>query len=358
MIKVLIIDDSAFMRKAVATLLTNDPHIQIVAQAKNGQEGLELIQKHDPDVVTLDIEMPVMDGLTTLKHIMQNKARPVLMVSSLTTQGAKATFQAMELGAADFISKDFFKVSLNMRQIGAELIAKVKTIASRGGNLSEVRTASFPKQAESLQGMKGNSENVLEGKGKCLRNIVAIGVSTGGPPAVQKILADLPEGFPASILIAQHMPAAFTRPFAERLNSISKLHVKEAQDGEKLMPGCAYVAPGGQHLSIVQKGTYLELVVSVEPLDAVYKPSADILIDSVAKTVGKRALGLILTGMGADGMLGIKALKAAGGLALAQSDSTCVVYGMPKAVIEAKLVDEVVHLDAMADAIVKYIYAT
>jgi two-component system chemotaxis response regulator CheB len=348
-IKVVTVDDSAFMRKAIQTMLDKDPEIQVVATAKNGQEGLEKIREHQPDVVTLDIEMPVMDGLTALRHIMMEMPRPVLMVSSLTTEGGEATLKAMELGAVDFIPKQLSKVSLDIIKIEKDLQDKVRTVARRRFRAPAPRAAAKAAQAQPVQARP-------KAHGAPVRDVVAIGVSTGGPPAVQKVLGALPEKFPASVLIAQHMPAAFTGPFASRLNGLSKLHVKEAENGEKLRPGTVYVAPGGKHLAIDQKVSHIEIIVTDEPVEALYKPSADVLASSVAKSVGKRALGVILTGMGSDGKIGIQDIKDKGGRVLAQSDATCVVYGMPKAVVDAGLADRVVDIDDMAQAIVDGIY--
>jgi len=348
-IKVVTVDDSAFMRKAIQTMLDKDPGIQVVATAKNGKEGLEKIREHQPDVVTMDIEMPVMDGLTALRHIMMEMPRPVLMVSSLTTEGGEATLKAMELGAVDFIPKQLSKVSLDIIKIEKDLQEKVRTVARRKLRAPVHRAAVKPASFKAVPDTK-------KVRGAPVRDVVAIGVSTGGPPAVQKVLSELPDKFPASVLIAQHMPAAFTAPFAKRLDGVSKLHVKEAENGEKLRPGTVYVAPGGKHLAIDQKVSHIEVVVTENPADALYKPSADVLASSVAKSVGKRGLGVILTGMGSDGKLGIEELKSKGGRVIAQSDATCVVYGMPKAVVDAGLADKVVDIDDMAQAIVDGIY--
>lgn len=350
MIKVLVVDDSAFMRKAISTMLEKDPGIKVVGSARNGEEGLEMVRKLDPDVVTMDIEMPKMDGLTALRHIMMESPRPVLMVSSLTTEGAEATLKAMELGAVDFIPKQLSKVSLDIIKIEQDLIERVKTVAARKMRHTAPRAKvapakrTTPKPAAPKPG------------GRPIRDVVAIGVSTGGPPVVQKILSSLPADFPAGIVIAQHMPAAFTGPFAERLNSVSQITVKEAETGDVLKPGHAYVSPGGRHLTLDQKVSRIDLVVQDEPKDALYKPSANVLISSVAEAVGKRGLGVILTGMGNDGCEGVRDLKGKGGRALAQSDSTCVVYGMPKAIVDENLADEIIDLDDMAESIISNLY--
>ncbi|MCJ2163286.1 chemotaxis response regulator protein-glutamate methylesterase [Pseudodesulfovibrio sp. S3] len=348
MIKVLVVDDSAFMRKAISTMLDKDPSIVVVGVARDGQEGLNMVRELDPDVVTMDIEMPKMDGLTALRHIMMESPRPVLMVSSLTTEGAQSTLKAMELGAVDFIPKQLSKVSLDIIKIEKDLIEKVKAVAARKMRHVVARTAVRPKLKPAAPFARPT--------GRPLRDVVVIGVSTGGPPVVQKILSSLPADFPAGIVIAQHMPAAFTGPFAARLDSVSNIKVKEAETGDVLKAGHAFVAPGGRHVILDQKISRIDLIVSEEPREALYKPSANVLISSAAEAVGRRGLGVILTGMGNDGCEGIRDLKAKGGRALAQSDSTCVVYGMPKAVVDENLVDEVVDLDDMAESIIANLF--
>lgn len=349
MIKVLVVDDSAFMRKAISTMLDKDSDIKVIGVARDGQEGLDMVRKLDPDVVTMDIEMPKMDGLTALRHIMMESPRPVLMVSSLTTEGAESTLKAMELGAVDFIPKQLSKVSLDIIKIEKDLIARVKTVAARKMRHASPRAAARPAAAAARK-------PAVRPSGRPVRDVVAIGVSTGGPPVVQKILSSLPADFPASIVIAQHMPAAFTGPFAKRLDSVSKISVKEAEPGDVLKAGHAFVAPGGKHIVLDQKVSRVDVVVTEEPADALYKPSANVLISSVAQAVGKRGLGVILTGMGNDGCEGVRDLKDKGGRALAQSDSTCVVYGMPKAIVDEKLADEIIDLDDMAESIMTNLY--
>lgn len=362
MIKVVVVDDSAFMRKALSTMLAKDPEIEVVATARDGEEGLEMIRRHQPDVVTMDIEMPRMDGLTALRHVMMEMPRPVLMVSSLTTEGAEATLKAMELGAVDFIPKQLSKVSLDIVRIEDELRAKVKTIARRRmSHLSRPPLAGRTRPGAAATPAPSAAperpvRSAARPSGGLTRDLVAIGVSTGGPPAVQKVLASLPQDFPAGILIAQHMPAAFTGPFAKRLDGVCRIAVKEAEDGERLQHGVAYVAPGGKHLRIDQRVSRIDVRVVEEPRDALYKPSATVLFDSVAGAVGRRGLGVVLTGMGSDGLEGMRTLKAKGGRALAQSDSTCVVYGMPKAIVDAGLADEIVDIDEMGEAILHNLY--
>ena len=359
MISVVVVDDSAFMRKALASMLEKDPEIRVVATARDGQEGLELIRKHNPDVITLDIEMPRMDGLTALRHIMMENPKPVLMVSSLTVEGAESTLKAMELGAVDFIPKQLSKVSLDIIKIEEDLQAKVKQIARRKFRpplLARKPCAPTPQSPCPPASGQDQRREVTRPSGSPVRDVVAIGVSTGGPPAVQKVLSSLPKDFPASIVIAQHMPAAFTGPFAKRLDGVCQVSVKEAESGDRLQPGQVFIAPGGKHLKLLQKVSRVEIEITGEPADALYKPSANVLVGSTAEAVGKRALGVILTGMGSDGLEGVKVLKAKGGRALAQSDASCVVYGMPKAIVDAGLADEIVDIDDMAQAIMANIY--
>ncbi|MGE4291319.1 MAG: chemotaxis response regulator protein-glutamate methylesterase [Desulfovibrio sp.] len=351
MIKVLVVDDSAFMRKAISTMLEKDPEIRVVGSARDGEEGLEQTRKLEPDVITMDIEMPRMDGLTALRHIMMEMPRPVLMVSSLTTEGAQDTLKAMELGAVDYIPKQLSRVSLDIIKIEDDLIAKVKSVARRKvfRPSARPRATPLPRPVFDLPQVAGSRLAVR-------RDVVAIGVSTGGPPAVQSILTALPADFPAGILIAQHMPRAFTGPFAQRLDGVCKIRVKEAEDGETFTVGTAYVAPGGRHMILEQRVSRIDVRVVDEPVEALYKPSANVLMQSVAKAVGRRGLGIILTGMGNDGKEGIAELKSKGGRILAQSDETCVVYGMPKAIVEAGLSDAIIDLDDMPRAIMEHIY--
>ncbi len=359
MITVVVVDDSAFMRNAIASMLEKDPEIKVVATARNGVEGLEMIRKHDPKVVTMDIEMPKMDGLTALRTVMMEMPRPVLMISSLTTEGAEATLQAMELGAVDFIPKQLSKVSLDIVKIEEQLRAKVKELGRRPFRAPRpVRARPQPARPASPAPGQAQQPAKLAPRpaGPVKRDVVAIGVSTGGPPAVQKVLSCLPANFPAPVLIAQHMPAAFTGPFAARLNGVAKVQVKEAEDGERAQPGWVYISPGGKHLLLEKRGPGMAIKVTAEPADALYKPSASVLIESVSRACGGRALGVVLTGMGSDGAEGVKALKAKGGRVLAQSDRTCVVYGMPKAIVDGGMADEIIDIDDMGDAIIANIH--
>lgn len=383
MIRVLVVDDSAFFRNALKRMLSQDPDITIVGVARDGEEALELSRTLDPDVITLDVEMPKLDGLATLQALMAEKPRPVIMVSSLTVEGAEATLKAMELGALDFIPKYQGK-QLDLVQLSNDLCTKVKAVVHKARRFpirSRPRLAppsmSSPAYSANLAtGLSGSlvagggavgfaaraatvnaaTSTIARPRGRQTRDYVAIGVSTGGPPAVQKVLSALPANFPACILIAQHMPGTFTGPFAKRLDSVSQITVKEAETGDKLQNGVAYIAPGGKHMRVDLRGTLPVLSVVTEPASALYKPSATVLFESLGQSVGPRTLGVVMTGMGSDGLEGMKVLKRAGGYALAQNEASCVVYGMPKSIVDAGLADEVVDVDQIAAAIQAALY--
>ena len=348
------------MRKILTVSLANDPEIRVLDAARDGNEALEKIARLNPDVVTLDIDMPNRGGMSVLEEIMRTAPRPVIMISSLTMQGAEITLKCLDIGALDFIPKN----SVQPESVVAELLPKIKAVAKKRSlfalrrNLHDAKTQpsrfSAPGQEHATASLPASPSKPVPLGGP--RDIVAIGVSTGGPPAVQKLLAGFPKNFPASILIAQHMPATFTGPFAKRLDSLCAIAVKEAEHGEKIQPGCAYIAPGGKHLLLERRGATPELAISSEPESELYKPSATILMNSVARINPRKTLGVILTGMGSDGCLGVKTLKENGGYILAQSEASCVVYGMPKAIVDAGLADQVLDLDDMAAAIIAVVY--
>ncbi len=372
------------MRKAIEIILTKDPEISVVGRARDGMEALELVSTLNPDVVTMDVEMPRMDGITAVRAIMAKSPKPVLMISSITTDGAETTLKALEAGAMDFISKPASKVSLDIVHMEQEIRDKVKAVARRRPRIVVSAPAAKPLSGVARATASGGPSTgfaaksnlplrpsaassglplgavppqvVVKPAGRPVREIVSIGVSTGGPPAVQKVLAALPGDFPVPILIAQHMPAAFTGPFARRLDSVCEIGVKEAESGERLKAGWAYIAPGGRHIRLVINSGNTTVVVSDDPKEALYKPSANVLHESVGNALGRRVLGVQLTGMGSDGLEGIKVLKQKGGRTIAQSDASCVVYGMPKAIVDAGLADEIVDIDDMALAIMNGLY--
>jgi len=362
-IRILLVDDSAFMRKALTMMLESDPGIKVIGTARDGQEGVEKVRLLKPDLVTLDIEMPRMDGLTALREIMDKTPVPVMMVSSITTDGAQATLDALELGAVDFIPKQMSYVSLDIVKIQTELIAKIKDIARRRHHLmARFRQRRFARigQGQATAATQTSSATISYQPGKPIRkrthsvSIIAIGTSTGGPPALQAVVPRLPRNFPVGIIVAQHMPPTFTKSLAERLDGLSQVTVREAANGDKIEPGLVLVAPGGRHLTIRKRGPFSYAVVSDHPADTLYKPCVDVMMNSVAKEHGRSSLGVIMTGMGNNGVVGIKNVKQQGGVVIAQDEASCIVYGMPRAIVEAKLADHVTPLDNIAAEIVSY----
>lgn len=346
-VKVLIVDDSAFMRNVLSNMLSSDPEIKIVGTARDGLEAIEKIESLNPDIVTMDVEMPRMDGIAALKHIMGKNPVPVIMVSSLTTEGAKVTLDALDLGAVDFIPKNLSDLSINIVKIREILIEKIKHIGIRGIFKRRVRPAAAPRIVEIPKAMP------LRTTGDRRVGILAIGTSTGGPKALQEIVPRLPKDFPAPIVIAQHMPPNFTGPFAERLNQLSQITVKEAEEGEPLRSGVALIAPGRGHMRVKRlRGIETVVTISENKEDFIYRPSVDALMLSVANFFPGRALGVILTGMGNDGCKGLIEVKRTGGRIFAQNEETCVVYGMPKAVVDAGIADKVLSLEEMAGEII------
>ena len=340
MIKVLVVDDSRVMTKIISKILEKDPLIQVIGTAGSGCEAIEKIEKLKPDVVTLDVEMPGMNGIETLRHIMSASPLPVIMLSTLTRDHADITMEALSVGACDFVTKDFSNFTLADKE--QELIGKVKDVTRNRAKLRLKALLSFL-PAPPLSISPG-----LAAK----RSILSIGASTGGPPVLQYILSHLPKDFPVPIVIAQHMPRLFTQSFAERLDKISPLVVKEAEDEEVLTPGVALIAPGDTHVALRKRSRQVT-VEKVSNGAYIYRPSVDLLMSTTAAVYGSSAAGLILTGMGNDGLAGLKELKSRGGYVMAQDEETCVVYGMPKAVINAGLADAVLPIERMPEEIVR-----
>ena len=349
MISVLVVDDSTFMRNTITSLLEQDSEIKVVGTARNGQEALEKAEELDPDVMTLDVDLPRLDGLGVLQQLMKKTPIPVLMVSSLTQSGAESTLKALEYGALDFIPKT---MSCDRECFGAELQRKVRAIARRKTIIKLKYRRINQIQVPVPRPQPSQPADYVQTPCTGPRDLVVIGVSTGGPPVVQKILSALPADLPACILIAQHMPAAFTNPFAKRRDSVCQIGVTEAQDGDKFKTGHAYVCPGGKHLGIRMRGPLPAIFLAEEPRDALYKPSANVLFETAGKAMGRRTLGVILTGMGSDGCEGSKVLKEKGGCLIAQNEASCVVYGMPKAIVDNKLANLILDVDDIANAII------
>lgn len=358
-IKVLVVDDSSFMRKTLSSMLGGDPRMSVVGVARNGEEALQKVAELHPDVVTMDVEMPGMNGLEALKRIMEMRPLPVIMVSSLTEEGARETLTALEWGAVDYIPKQLEGVVTNVVAIQAELIAKV--VAAAGAKLrhpSPLTPGTQPGAIKQPTGGVGRGKGLTSQSISATRGskLVAIGCSTGGPAALLEVLPLLPEDFPAGIVIVQHMPKFFTKPFAERMNQQCRIEVREAQEADVIRPGLALIAPGGVHMRLVRRRA-IEVEVALAPNteNRHYVPSADVLMLSVAEVYSSRGIGVILTGMGQDGLEGMRAIKGAKGRTVAQDEASCVVYGMPKAVVEEGLADKVAPLSHIAGEIVNMI---
>ena len=345
-IKVLIVDDSAFMRKSLSIMLSKEPNLEIVGTAKNGKEAYEFAKQLRPDVITLDVEMPVMDGLTALKLIMKDAPTAVIMVSSITTDGAEATLKAFEYGAVDFFSKEQSFVSVNITNIKDELIRKIKSIVYQKWNTEQTKDSTFTNTP--LVVASTTTRGVLPNIGF---NAIALGVSTGGPISLQKVIPFLSENLNVPMFIVQHMPPKFTKSLADRLNGMSKLTVKEAEHGDIVNKNTVYIAPGGKHMSFVKIGIDVKILLNDEPTTSLHRPSVNVMFNSAISIYGKKMLGVIMTGMGKDGLEGITELKRLGGKCMAQNESSCVVYGMPKAVVDAGFADIIVPLEQIANKI-------
>ncbi len=341
-VRILIVDDSAFMRKSLSIMLNSDDDIEIVGTARDGVEGVALAKSLRPDLITLDIEMPKMDGLTALKIIMKEAPTAVVMVSSLTTEGAESTLKALELGAVDFIPKEMSFVSVKIADIKADLIKKVKTI-TRQSQLHKRLSRISGLTAKHFKSSAATSTSELPRAGY---RAIALGISTGGPLSLQKVMPQLSKNIRIPIFIVQHMPPKFTKSLSERLNNMSAINVKEAENGEEVRGGTAYIAPGGYHLNLKKVGIgKTEIYITEQPESTLHRPSVDVMMDSVVSIYGKQTLAVIMTGMGHDGSEAIKRLKNLGGHCLAQNEESCIVYGMPKSVVDAGNADIVVPLE-------------
>ncbi|NUK29136.1 chemotaxis response regulator protein-glutamate methylesterase [Parageobacillus sp. VR-IP] len=348
-VKVLVVDDSVFMRKMIVDFLSENPHIEVVGTARNGKEALEKILQSHPDVVTMDVEMPIMNGLEALKQIMQEHPLPVVMVSSTTTEGAENTITAMQYGAVDFVAKPSGFISLDLYKVKGELTSKV-LLASRANVRIISRNSKFGKIAVN-HWIKPFSHQASQRK-----KVIGIGTSTGGPRALQLVLTKFPENFPAPIVIVQHMPKGFTKSLAQRLDALSSITVKEAEDGETLQNGTAYIAPGGYHLLVHEAKGMLTARLEQSPPRNGHRPSVDVLFESLSTVTDYEKIAVIMTGMGSDGTAGLKKLKEnAATKVIAEAQETAVVFGMPKAAIQANVVDDIVPLEEIAGAIIKYV---
>lgn len=355
-VRVLVVDDSNFFRRQIEKLLSQDPKLEVVGSAENGQEAIEKALALSPDVVTMDIEMPVMNGIEATREIMRKKPVPILMFSSLTTEGAKATLDALEAGAVDFIPKRFEEISRHREEVKKILCAKVIDIAEHGSlSIRKSISPAVDPTTTSEPGKTPVEPRVASSPSKTKTQLLAIGTSTGGPIALQEILTKLPADFPTPIILIQHMPATFTPAFAKRLDQSCAINIKEAEHGDVLMPGTAYLAPGGKQMKIVSRGAQHVIDISESDPKLTYKPSVDVTFSSLVSVYKDQVLAIILTGMGADGCEGAKKLKSAGSTIWAQDKESCVVYGMPAAVFDAGITDKVLTLKDFSSHIIKYI---
>ncbi|CAI8706630.1 protein-glutamate methylesterase/protein-glutamine glutaminase [Pseudomonas chlororaphis] len=370
-VKVLVVDDSGFFRRRVSEILSADINIQVVGTATNGKEAIDQALALKPDVITMDYEMPMMDGITAVRHIMQRCPTPVLMFSSLTHEGARVTLDALDAGAVDFLPKNFEDISRNPEKVKQLLCEKVHSISRSNRRFSsysapapQPATAPTPAPSSSssfsgtaparpapapVPARAAATGSSAAPKRKAYK-LVAIGTSTGGPVALQRVLTQLPANFPAPIVLIQHMPAAFTKAFAERLDKLCRISVKEAEDGDILRPGLALLAPGGKQMMVDGRGA-VKILPGDERLN--YKPCVDITFGSAAKSYGDKVLAVVLTGMGADGREGARLLKQGGSAVWAQDEASCVIYGMPMAIVKAELADAVYGLDDIGKHLVE-----
>ena len=370
--KLLIVDDSAFMRKLISDFFIDNPKVDVVGTARNGKDALKKIQQLSPDVVTMDVEMPEMNGLDALKEIMQSCPVPVVMLSSTTKRGAENTVIAMEHGAVDFVAKTSGTISLDLHKIKDELVHKVEQAAQVpiaklkkpiGTKLPKIET---PTQLATTNRKKMIATPVVEKPivmgikapvwNNLSKKIVLIGTSTGGPRALQEVITKIPKTIAAPILIVQHMPPGFTKSLATRLDQLSEIHVKEAEHGDILQNGTAYIAPGGFHMKLKKVGSaYAISLDQEEPPRSGHRPSVDVMFESACQFNDLDKIAVIMTGMGYDGSKGLVQLKNSGNvLSIAESQQTCIVYGMPKAAVETQLVDEIADVDDIAHTIMKY----
>jgi two-component system chemotaxis response regulator CheB len=350
-IRVLVVDDSAFMRRAISQAIAAEPDMEVAGQATNGLDALLEVERLQPDVVTLDVEMPRMDGLAALRHLMSRYPRPVVMLSSLTQAGATTTLRALLIGAVDFVAKPSGSISLDFHRVRDELIQKIRAAAGArtasngvGGPGFHAATSNPRPATLRVSGTAGTPP----ARGRRTERLVVIGASTGGPRALGTLVPALRPDSQAAFLIVQHMPAGFTRSLAEHLDSVAALDVREAREGDVLIPGCALVAPGDFHVRVTPTG---QVRLDQGPRLHGVRPAVDIALTSAVEALGSRVVATILTGMGHDGADGAACVRAAGGTVLAEDQSTCVVWGMPRTVVERGIADQVVRLEGMASAI-------
>jgi two-component system, chemotaxis family, protein-glutamate methylesterase/glutaminase len=360
-VRVMIVDDSAFMRKVLETILSSDDHIQVIGHAKDGREAVRLSESLKPDVITMDINMPVMDGLQATEEIMSTNPRPIVVVSSESRQGAASTLRALELGAIEFVPKPSSGIDLDMQSVREELLRKVRMAAKVRVVRTAVRSGSDGKNADTTTAVRtpahlaprpsSSSGSLYDQKFP----IVVLAASTGGPATVMRLAPGFTRDFPAAIILVQHMPAAFTTQYAAQLAEFTSIRVKEAENNETLTPGTFYICPGGQHLRVMPTGR-MQLDGSSGRING-YLPNIDMTMLSVAEYAGSLAIGAVLTGMGNDGSAGSLAIKSAGGVVFAQDEATSVIFGMPAEASKTGAVSQTLSIDDIYSAIEKQVLA-
>lgn len=345
-IRVLIVDDSLLIREVISDILSGDPAFEVVGTAHNGKSALEKVAALKPDAMTLDVEMPVMDGIECLRSVMKDHPLPVLMVSSITYEGGFKTLQALEAGAFDYVQKPKAQASSSLTRVGEELKAKLKAAAqSTYWKRRTPARAQAQKSADSATVLTAVPPK-LQRIGSFRDHVIAVGISTGGPPCVTKIFETLPKDCPP-VLVVQHMPEGFTRAMAERIDKVSAVRVSEAKDGDVVQPGHGYIAPGNSHMRLVREAGQMKLRLNKTDPVSGHRPSVDVLFESVAEVCGAKAIGVIMTGMGRDGVTSLKKMRGIGAHTIAQDEASCVVFGMPKIAIHEQAVDEVLSLDGI-----------
>lgn len=347
-IRVMVVDDSAFMRQVITKMLERDPEIEVVGFATDGMDALVKLDNYKPDVLTMDIEMPRMDGLTCLGKVMSTNPHPVVIVSSWAVQGAEPTLRALELGAVDFVTKPSAEPTDRMWDLEYQLVEKVKAAAKVPvSRLAPIKNPVIPAKLYRETPVQGTFQ---------APQILAIGASTGGPRALQTILTSLPSNFPVGIVIAQHMPKDFTKIFAQRLDSICQIQVKEAQTGDVIKPGLALVAPSGHQMIIRRR--YEELITEIHDAPSIFKPCVDFMMESLVPATGSRTLAVLLTGMGSDGAKGLKALRDLGARTITEAEETCIVYGMPRAAVALGASEYSLPLPKITEAIISLVHGS
>ena len=354
-ISVLVVDDSALVRGLLTEIIDRQPDMHCVGAAADPLLAREMIRNLNPDVITLDIEMPRMDGLDFLQRLMRLRPMPVVMVSTLTARGADVTLKALELGAVDFVSKPKIGVANGLRQLGLDITDKIRTAAK--ARVHRLAAPASAAESSAATGTAPAKPAAVAPLGRLsTEKIIFIGASTGGTEATRELLIKLPPDSPA-VMITQHMPPGFTKSYAARLNVLCRIRVAEAVDGERVLPGHAYIAPGGFHLSVERSGAnYVARVQNGEPVNR-HKPSVEVLFDSAARVVGRNALGVMLTGMGADGAKAMRSMRDAGSFNLAQDEASCVVFGMPREAIAHGAAHEVLPLAQLAPRLIEWLRA-